>query len=186
MILGRRGTGKTTVARFLLKDKLSFVVFDVFHEYNLPGSKIFTEFSAWLDEMEIRGAWGRDVLRVEDSDFPAVSQMVFRIGGVSFLVEETDLFCNPYQIEPFLSRLIRHGRHKSVDMICVSRRPAELSRHLTANADTLFISRFVEPNDRQYLQSYGIDLAQLDSLPEFHFLKYDVVSAQAETIKVNL
>jgi DNA helicase HerA-like ATPase len=68
-----------------------------------------------------------------------------------------------------VENLIRYGRHQDVELIGISRRPAEVNRDLTANANEIYIFRTHEPRDIAYFREIlGSDVADsLPSLPKF-------------------
>lgn len=68
--------------------------------------------------------------------------------------EEVDYYIKANYAPPPFSLLVRYGRHKGVEMVCVSRRPPDMWRNLTANANNIIAFRTVEPRDVRYLAEF--------------------------------
>lgn len=94
------------------------------------------------------------------------------VENTTIVVEEVDLYCSPVWEPPGFSDCIRRGRHKGVSIITTSRRPAEVSRLLTSQADEFYIFRFSEPRDLQYFsQTFGPDIIdEIRNLQEHEYI----------------
>jgi hypothetical protein len=85
------------------------------------------------------------------------------------VVEETDLFCTTSQIDPSLDRLIRYGRHRKLDLVFLSRRPAEVHRNVTAQADVIVSFKQTEPRDLEYFRKITDDFESLRHLKKWKY-----------------
>jgi hypothetical protein len=81
------------------------------------------------------------------------AQYVGPVEPLTVLIEEADLRCSPQYMVPALDKLIRYGRHWGVSIVALARRPAEISRHLTAQADTIVSFQTVEPRDLDFFRA---------------------------------
>lgn len=159
----------------LLKRK-RVVIFDTLGEY--PATVTFTRppdlyrFLLANEKTHFVAAYRPDD---PEKEFFWVSRIIESIGNICFVAEEVDFFISPQKLDPAFSRLIRYGRHRGVEMICISRRPAEVNRNLTAQASRLFIFRMHEPRDIAYFRTLiGPVAEKIPSLPDFTPLEYSV------------
>jgi len=175
VILGKRGSGKSTLARELVKDGPRLIIYDsTGHDY--AEGVIITDYDALLDYL-IRQE--QKTFRVtykplhSERDFEPVCKIIKRLGNVSFLVDECDLYATPaFTPENFLW-ILKIGRHKDIEVVCISRRPAEMSRNITAQAEQFFIFRTTEPRDIAYLKGFVDGAEKIISLDNYEYLWYN-------------
>lgn len=142
------------------------IVFDPLGEY--PG-KIFYHLGELL-----RYARGRArffaVYRPRDAraEFPWLARIAYEVGSLCLVAEEISWAISPAKMPPEIEILIRYGRHRDVELLGISRRPAEVNRDLTANANELYIFRTHEPRDLKYFRDVIGSVADtLPNLPPF-------------------
>jgi hypothetical protein len=85
------------------------------------------------------------------------------------------MFCNAYtQNSAYIYKLINFARHKEINIITTSRRPANINRSLTANTDTFYFAKISEPIDIKYFNSItgGAHENKLNELNKYEFLRY--------------
>jgi len=69
---------------------------------------------------------------------------------------------NVRQPSPDFIDLVNFGRNKGISLICTAKRPAQVNRELTAQADIIVSFRQDEPLDIEYLQDFcGKDVGRL-------------------------
>lgn len=177
-IFGRRGSGKSTLAKKMIEEKPRVLVYDTLGEYKTD--KVFTtpiELYLFLRDKKKAGEPFRIGYRPEDAvrEFPWVCRIVENIGELTFVAEEVDFFISPSRLDPGFERLIRYGRHRGVELIAISRRPAEVNRNLTAQSSRLFIFKMHEPRDIAYFRSIiGPEAEKIPELPDFTPLEWAV------------
>jgi DNA helicase HerA-like ATPase len=163
VVLGQRGTGKSTLARQLVADERRLLIFDPMAEHDALRLD-YDDFAAYLDDNG-----DNDPLRVALTDLDAGEEFCAfawvlsgRRPGLAVFIEEADLIAPPGQEPPILRRLIAQGRHRGVAVVACSRRPAEVSRFLTAQAHELYLFRMVEPRDLAYIRAFcGADVSAM-------------------------
>ncbi len=167
LVFGKRGSGKTYLVKKLIRDLYSAVVADVFNEYApLPLAKTPQDI---VDNRKIRVMM--DSENAENLFLETISHLKNR----TIVIEEIDRFCSPYWIEPRLDRLVRYGRHKNISIIGVSRRPVEIHRNLTANANEIISFRMIEPNDLKYFRQISTNFSmEIQHLGRYEFAKFIV------------
>ena len=110
----------------------------------------------------------------EGAGFDWACRVAYEVGNLTLVCEEVDFYITAAHAPRPFSRLVRYGRHRGVAMVCISRRPPDLWRNLTAQADRIFCFRTIEPRDIKYLSEFmGTDTAaRLRDLKPLHFICY--------------
>lgn len=178
-IFGKRGSGKTTLARGLLDEAPRAFICDPFDEYLLPDTEKFYSIAALARRMKEN--LGAKAFRycfypVDIRDSDKLLLLAHAVRYCTVVLEEIDLLCSPNFIPLHLSESIRRGRHYGVDLIAVSRRPAEVSRLLTSQASRFYIFRFSEPRDLEYFAAtFGDETAiRIRALKEHEYIVKDL------------
>lgn len=151
-ITGRKGSGKSTYANkaaaALVAKGERVLVVDPMACFTLPGVPVFAD-PRQLSSVKFSSA----ILRADD-DNAAVAAFVYawHCGNIWLIVDEVDLYCSPYNSDPTLKRIVRYGRHKAINLIAISQRPANVARDVTAQADAIVIFSTTENRDLDYLR----------------------------------
>lgn len=105
--------------------------------------------------------------------FELFNRVAWAVENCMIVWEEVDNFIGPGKLPPWAFRLVNEGRHRGVRIIATARRPARVSRDLTANASRLIVFRTTEPVDLKYLREYvGAEAEVLPGLPDHHALDW--------------
>jgi len=172
LVLGKRGSGKSYLARKLTDDCPRLVVYDTMREYDQ--GMIFEDFG------EIARFWRanyrrnfRLVYRPTDheGDFRQIANLCWLCGRLTFLVEEIDLFSNPHTIDPAFRNIINRGRHQEISLVGIVQRPFGIHRSLTSQAKEVYCFNTNEPRDREYLRGLlGSEIeAAVDGLEQYQY-----------------
>lgn len=169
VVLGMRGFGKTTLVRELVAAEPRMLAYDPLDEHGC----LALEWEAFRRYVDANLPSPRFRLALVDDadwseDFCAIARVLAeRQPGYLLLLEEADLVAAPGQEPPAFKWLMRRGRHFGVAVVACTRRPAELSRNVTAFATEMYVFRTQEPRDLAYLIGYiGRDAAaQVEELP---------------------
>ena len=86
------------------------------------------------------------------------------------ILDEVDMLCTAGQAHPALHRLIHYGRHQRVNLVATARRPQDMYRGLTSQADTIVAFRADELLDLEYLKSKRLDPAEIEALAPLEFV----------------
>lgn len=178
-VAGRKGSGKTYRIRRMIDElpkSRPILIWDPMSEYAgkatsdpVPGAQVFWDIREMLQEAVKGGLAKRVVLQCPRSHFETFCTWAYRAGNLTVIVDEVNLFCSPSKCPVPLLELLRIGRHAQVDLIFAARRPAEVARDLTAQADRIIAYRTIEPLDLKWFgQVCGKTFADsLPHLPEF-------------------
>jgi DNA helicase HerA-like ATPase len=172
-ILGMKGSGKSTLAREIVMTRERVLVIDASGEYeDLPGAIVVygaRNASERLIELKDKQRWilvASDLL--DDEETMHLLAVAFEVPSIMIVLEEASLYCDPYRLPDEISRIIRYGRKREIDMIIIARRPSEINRELTAQSDIVVSFKQMEPIDVSYLRARGGKEADaVQSLPPF-------------------
>jgi len=156
LVMGKRGSGKSELTKYLIRNVNRLVVYDIMSEYVEGVTFDDTEIDQLVD-------FWRQVYYMRDfriiyrpmqpkEEINWIAEAVFALGDLTFVVEEIDSIYTPFDIPLPMQAIIQRGRHKNVEMIGVTPAPFGIHRDLTRQAKDIFIFRTTEPRDVQYLQ----------------------------------
>lgn len=155
LIIGKRGSGKTYLARKLIAEHQRLFIYDVMSEYTegvIFGPEDWPTLAAFWKRVYRRPF--RIIYRpIEDeAEMQVLARLIYALGNVTFLVEEVDTVAQSYSIPYMFRRIIRRGRHRDITLIGVTPSPYGIHRDLTRQAKEIYIFRTNEPRDIAYLK----------------------------------
>ena len=160
-ILGLQGSGKTVLAKWILKHYPRHLVYDPLKEYvgfnrYLPQHRAYT-YSA-IEEINL-----------------AIQKLVFKnVGKLDlFIIDEANRYCPTRRPLPdSVGQLNDFNRHMNLGFGVIARRPVQLQTDLVELAHDLFIFRLKGKNDIAYLDSLVGGLGnEVLKLPPYHFVR---------------
>ncbi len=184
---GRRGSGKTTVIKGQIQDfKSPVVIIDYLGNYkNYPGAIQTTKISECINELwKNFDVTDRKViinLQTYDYNLAAdyLSAALWEHKGGTLVLDEADGI--DMSEAPCFDQIIRYGRNagpkNGVHLITGCRRPAELSKNITAAANKFYCFQTHEPRDMDYFSElFGDKAWELLKMPKQTglFLDYDL------------
>ena len=161
-IVGKRGRGKTTLAKRLLLERqaqnpgLKVFILDYLGEYSK-----FSSRSAYVQNLGLKSFCHK----VWDDSSPKKSSLV--------VFDEIDL----YGKDDFrIAHLYKFGRHKGIDIIAVARRFYDLPVYVRALTDEFHLFQITEERDLSYLKRLVPEptLQVLINLEPFHYINVSI------------
>lgn len=165
VILGRRGTGKTTISRSLQRGFPRIVVIDRLREYYnarfsdpdaTSVSRDFKNFSRQLLENRYRPKFKIIFQPDRENDsveFNEALNLIYEMGDCLLVVEDVQIFSSSHSMPSHLREIILTGRHKKLALFVTTQRPGELHKTLLSQANHVFIGPLHEANDIKYLSA---------------------------------
>jgi len=141
LILGRRGEGKTTrmvleVCRSLQQGRHDVVAFDPLAQFGLRVRRVWAGWGAHYINI---------VHTVEGWDGALIPH------GAVVVLDEVDLLVR----SPRLVSVVNFGRVWDVDVYACARRPARITRDVSALATRIILYRITEPRDLGWVREYA-------------------------------
>ncbi|MGH9475073.1 MAG: hypothetical protein ACRD1C_01945 [Terriglobales bacterium] len=183
-VVGRKGSGKSTKLRQLLRYCPRWVAFDPMRDHaalaagnvfeSIPGLARFLRWSR--EQPTFAGVYvpqGDPAEEIEEA-----SRLVYARGGLCFVCEEVPLYTQAGYIPPLFGRLIRTGRHRRIDVSWTAQRAAEVPKTLTSLTDSWVLFSQTEPKDLAALaERCGREVAdRVASLGAHEFVLWDAVA----------
>ena len=142
LIIGKRGSGKSYLANRLLADRHRCFTYDcmgdfaegVVFEYNH-----FAELSTfWKGHYKDRfRIIYRPLWPARQLELPAA--MAWELGNLTFVIEEAAECCQPQQVKENVAKLVRMGRHRSIEVVAITQRPYELDIMFRSQAKVMYV-----------------------------------------------
>jgi len=173
VILGKKGSGKTTLSRHLAAQMKRKIILDSLGTDYGGGCIVSTPADlvsyhkrvSEYDEFSI-------IARPQSDEMPtAVFRLARRTPNSWLIVEECDRYADAYKIQPDLAWLVNYARQQNTSILCICRRAARLSRDITANADWIVAHNTQEPRDLEYLAEY-MNTAEIPHLQPFTYTRW--------------
>jgi len=155
-ILGRKGSGKTTLVREIVREHRRVVILDYIGEYGADcGARVVAGFSASIHALVAasRERAFRLSLRMLDEETLAALPVAWELEDYLLVVEEASAYCSPSQLPPEIARIVKFGRHQRISQVYVAQRPSMLHRHVTSQSDLIVSFHQHEPIDVRYLSA---------------------------------
>lgn len=184
LVIGKRGSGKSVLTKYLIRNDRRLVVYDIMSEY-VEGVVFDVHTTAEYNKarLDVREFWRhvyrrsfRIIYRPLSVKFEILwlATAVFALGDLTFVIEEIDAVCTPFDIPEPMQAIIQRGRHKNIELIGVTPAPFGIHRDLTRQAKDIFIFRTSEPRDIQYLRQLLGDRIEpkLAALEQYEFVQW--------------
>lgn len=178
LVIGKKGSGKSSRIKRGLALVPSFVVWDLRGEYahptaGVPGARLWTDMAAFFRHLLDGGEIGREVFACPVWQFETWCKWVFETGNLVAVIEELPRVCPGGTAPAALADLLDRNRHAAVDLICAASRTAGIPKSVPDQADELICATQREPNAVRYLAGWLGDAAaaRIRALQPFSFLR---------------
>jgi DNA helicase HerA-like ATPase len=181
-ILGKRGSGKTTLSQRVQRVYPRKIIIDRLHEYPEGyGQAVYSwaEFSHYLLAFENAPSFTlvykfQVGAEHEDLIFDEICRVCYHVGGLLLVIEEVWQFAEARApLSPWFKEIVLTGRHRGLALLSTSQRPAEVHKTVLSQSSVIFSGLLYETNDMKYLGEFmGSEVDKLASVPDYHFLCY--------------
>jgi len=182
VVLGQRGSGKTSWVKQQLPAFPRFILWNTVND-DYTGFEIVNDTESLFEYV-----WRKrngicqvivNYLEEKGQEDKELEGLIFTCNvaeameNICFIIEEIDTYATTQTMPYELKRLLKIGRHYGVSMIAVSRRPAEINRLITSQAQRFICFKTIEPNDVRYLTSIiGESARELPEIPPLYYLDW--------------
>jgi DNA helicase HerA-like ATPase len=176
VVCGRKGSGKSTYVKALIRPIDRFVLFDYHGEHTLLGYPI-------RDISKLPVLWTRGVRRViylpryrSFEELEQVCRVAKILRNLVLIVDECDRLIEKKSSlnDTGIGDLIHGGRHYGVGLISVTRRFADLHEAFISQADfVVFFSQHSKGDLKRLEDELGEDALKIRDMPEYFFGEFD-------------
>ena len=179
--MGRRGCGKSTLAKKIQDAFPRQIIIDTLHEYE--EGEIFYEFNEFADRIGELAKTNSDqyklVLQLAHDDELAIDtfeqciRLAHELGNCLIIIEEVQLFSSHHKLPSQLKNVLLVGRHQNIGLMFTSQRAGEVHKTILSQCGHIFVGQMHEKNDVSYLKSFfGESAEQLPNLPVHEFIYF--------------
>lgn len=176
LILGIRGTGKSTKAKEILKTRPRVLIYDTLCEYK--DGLIVEDYKTLCETWKkVHGQNYKLVFQPVDplESFGDICELVYSCGDITFLVEEIDTFLslNPAGLDRRFLNIVQRGRHRDIELIGITQRPYTMPAILRSQCKELYTFRQFEQRDIEWLRGIlGHEADKVKDLKQFEYIHY--------------
>ena len=176
MVCGRKGSGKSTYIKLLLKFIECFIVFDYHHEHTNLGFPVY-------DPKQIAILWTKGVKRLiylpryrSLEELEEIARIAKNLRNLVLVVDEMDRLVEKKQSlnKTEIGDLVHGGRHYGVGLISATRRFADLHEAFVSQADwTVFFSQHSSGDMDRLEKELGPEALRIASMPPYYFGEFN-------------
>lgn len=188
-VAGRKGSGKSTIARKILECVPRLFLFDTMGEHawipqrfdDSQQAIMFVMETPWSDQFMASLVPSGDDFEAE---FSEICVEVYAAGNMCFAVEEVPMLSSPGYTPKKFNKIVRLGRHRNLSLLYTAQRLSECPRALTSATDIFVLFCHTEPRDLDAIADRcGGEIARkVQSLGDHGFLVFDVLKRQERPI----
>lgn len=181
LILGRRGCGKSYLAKRIQDPYPRKVIFDTLGEYTDNDGIICQGFNDFCEKVIQTQTAERFTLIYQfdieqesnGSEFSEALRVLYYRGSVFICIEEIQNFASTHSLPMWLKNCLLTGRHRNVGLLFTTQRPGECHKTIVSQSNHVFCGSLHEKNDIDYVRAVLGDKAfELASLPERKFIYF--------------
>lgn len=190
-VFGQKGSGKSEITKnhIIPYCPTPIFIYDRLSEYK--DGVIYTDLDIFVEDLiEEKNESGVYIIRPDSDDMEEAFLKMVRLyhRPCTLVVEEADMLCTTARINEDIEYFIKYGRHFDINLVFISRRPAEINRLMTSQSDFIITFRQTEGRDIDYLKKLsdvGEKAKNLDkSKYQFLIIHPDLVPKEFEKLKV--
>lgn len=189
-VAGRKGSGKSTVARLILQACSRLFMFDTMGEHAWIPERFESQEEAvmWLMETPYRETFIGSLIPSGDdfeAEFSEMCVEVYAAGNMLFAVEEVPMLSTAGYVPKKFNKIVRLGRHRNLSVLYTAQRLSECPRALTSATDMFVLFCHSEPRDLDAIaERCGREIAEkVQGLGDHGFLVWDVLERRERVIE---
>ena len=182
LVFGKKGAGKTSFARSVFAQRVRAGGSAVFVDPTLCNGDLAEVCTSvgqfdrmWRPLVRAGRPFAAVIQPGWDDDFNKLWRLIYQIGDLLLVIDETDRYATAQRIDPNLEKLVNLGRNQQVDILTTVRTPPELSKRIQGNVDVAISFKQELPDYAQDLNRRFFRLpdgeARILALPPLHYLR---------------
>ncbi len=188
-VAGRKGSGKSTIARKILENSPRLFLFDTMGEHAWVPERFdsLQEAVMFLMESPYRDTFMGSLVPSGDdfeAEFSEICVEVYDQGNMMFGVEEVPMLSTAGFMPKKFNKIVRLGRHRNLSILYTAQRLSECPRALTSATDIFVLFCHSEPRDLDAIADRcGSEIAQkVQGLGDHGFLIWDVLERRERPV----
>jgi hypothetical protein len=189
-VAGRKGSGKSTIARKILEHAPRLFLFDTMGEHAWVPERMenLQEAVMWIMETPYRDSFMGSIVPSGDdfeAEFSETCVEVYDAGNMLFGVEEVPMLSTAGFIPKKYNKVVRLGRHRNLSLLYTAQRLSECPRALTSATDIFVLFCHSEPRDLDAIADRcGREISEkVQELGDHGFLIWDVLERRERPIE---
>lgn len=186
VIVGAPGTGKSSQIRIQLgRSSPRRLVFDPMGEYGKDTGHLVPDLAGLQRALVAAGQGAFSLVYRPNTDDPRAikarfdvwCRLAFAVGNLVAVIDEAADVTSPnrYEIPAGWSQLMRQGRHRSIQIIAATQRPADIDKRLWSFATRIRTGRLNFSNDQRELAGVlNVPLDEVAGLIERQWIERDM------------
>jgi len=181
VIIGRKGHGKTTLLKLLLRGLKRYAIFDVLGAYRDFGALVPTAADVCVYDKAVYVPHSEGI----DEEYEAFAAAGLRCGNRTIVLDEAHWIYRPKGIKRNAQLVLRLGRHVAVGLWLATHRVLDLAKLVYQQADHLFLGQILVHRDLDELRRiYGPIVNKAKELRPREFLYIDVKTMRTRKIVI--
>lgn len=184
LIMGRRGCGKSYLAKRIQSIFPRRVIIDTLNEYKSEnGAEVvgnFSDFSKKLIEYKEKNKSEFVLIfqfpvesELMESEFNQIMRLCYYFRNIQIVIEEVQLHCNTQWLPHWLKKNLLIGRHQELSLLFTSQRPGEVNKTIVSQCSHILCGNLIDGNDLKYVSNFlNQNSDKLVNLPDRRFLYF--------------
>lgn len=183
LVMGRRGCGKSYLAKRIQTIFPRRVIVDTLNEYGKNDGEVvfnFLDFSKRLIELKENKTSAFVLIfqfpvesELNKVEFNQIMRLCYYFRNIQIVVEEIQLHCNTQWLPHWLKNNLLIGRHQNLSLLFTSQRPGEVNKTIVSQCSHIFCGNLIDGNDLKYVSNFlNQNSEKLVNLPDRRFLYF--------------
>lgn len=172
VLVGKTGSGKTTLAEKLLSAWRYVIVLDVNGTVNFKGYKIVTSLEDLFDCEFAKVIYRPNIYELNFDTYDDFFAFIYDRKNTAVYVDEVFGVCGSSQSIPFYYRaILTRGRGRNIACLSSTQTPVNVPHFILSQAENYFVFTLKMPQDREKIERItGIPQERIESLRKYEFL----------------